>query len=249
MLREHLSQAHDAASRREAIVDTHVAWIDSLLSRRPARILDLACGPGLYASRLARLGHECTGVDYSPASIQYARTIAERDNLSCSYVQEDLRAAAFGEDFDLVMLISGELNVFRPADAHRILAKVRDALSTDGKLLLEVHPLDAVRSRGGRGRSWYASNGGLFSDSPHVCLQEHVWHEDTHTACVRYIILGNEGADVSVYGQTFQAYTDDGLRSLLRDCGFDDVESVASLTGDARDISLEFVVLVAQTGS
>jgi len=34
------------------------------LARGP-EVLDLGCGPGLYASRLARLGHECTGIDYT----------------------------------------------------------------------------------------------------------------------------------------------------------------------------------------
>ena len=54
MLREHLSQAHDAASRRFETIDKHVAWIHrAILGGRPAKILDLGCGPGFYASRLA----------------------------------------------------------------------------------------------------------------------------------------------------------------------------------------------------
>ena len=65
MLREHLSQQHDLASRRFAVIDQHVAWIyRSALQEKPSRVLDLGCGPGLYASRLARLGHTCTGIDF-----------------------------------------------------------------------------------------------------------------------------------------------------------------------------------------
>jgi 2-polyprenyl-3-methyl-5-hydroxy-6-metoxy-1,4-benzoquinol methylase len=64
MLREHLSQAHDGASRRFATIDRQVAWIhDQVLRRRPSRVLDLECGPGLYTERLAALGHACTGID------------------------------------------------------------------------------------------------------------------------------------------------------------------------------------------
>ena len=70
MLREHLTQSHDLASRRREKIDAHVEWIHrEVLAGSPARILDLACGPGLYASRLARLGHRCVGIDFSPASI------------------------------------------------------------------------------------------------------------------------------------------------------------------------------------
>ena len=69
MLAEHLTQEHDAASRKFAKIDRHVQWIHkNVLGGKPARILDLGCGPGLYALRLARLGHQHTGIDFSPAS-------------------------------------------------------------------------------------------------------------------------------------------------------------------------------------
>jgi SAM-dependent methyltransferase len=74
MLREHLSQEHDAASRRTETIAAHIAYIHTLLpAGRSARVLDLGCGPGLYAQRLAGLGHSVHGIDFSPASIEYAR--------------------------------------------------------------------------------------------------------------------------------------------------------------------------------
>lgn len=41
----------------------------------PTRILDLGCGPGLYTSRLARLGHCCVGIDFSEYAGLYERGI------------------------------------------------------------------------------------------------------------------------------------------------------------------------------
>src|SRR5258708_7764858 len=67
LLREHLDQDHDSASRRIVEVDRHVARLRRLLPEAPAEVLDAACGPGLYAVRLARLGHHVTGVDVGPA--------------------------------------------------------------------------------------------------------------------------------------------------------------------------------------
>lgn len=55
MLAEHLSQEHDLASRKSATIERQVGWIfTEVLGAKPARLLDLACGPGLYTSRLAR---------------------------------------------------------------------------------------------------------------------------------------------------------------------------------------------------
>ena len=83
MLREHLSQEHDLASRRSQIIDRQVDWLHrDVLGGRPGRILDLACGPGLYAHRLARLGHAVVGIDFGPAAIQYGREVAARSGLA-----------------------------------------------------------------------------------------------------------------------------------------------------------------------
>ena len=96
MLQEHLSQAHDAASRRFNVIDRQVEWIQaSILTNQPSDILDLGCGPGFYAERLARLGHTIHGIDYSPASIQYATQTAQRDCLACTYACQDIRQAGF----------------------------------------------------------------------------------------------------------------------------------------------------------
>ncbi len=74
MLENHLSQEHDWASRTNTAIDAQVAFIHRQLPSE-AHILDLGCGPGLYTSRLNALGHQCTGVDFSPASINYARSL------------------------------------------------------------------------------------------------------------------------------------------------------------------------------
>ncbi len=51
MLAEHLTQSHDAASRRFDKIDSHVACINrELLKGTSTRVLDLGCGPGLYTS-------------------------------------------------------------------------------------------------------------------------------------------------------------------------------------------------------
>ncbi len=101
MLDEHLSQAHDAASRRAACIDRHVRWIhEHVLESGAGRVLDLGCGPGLYTERLARLGHACAGIDFSPASIAYARERAAAEGLPCTYVEQDLCKARLGEEIE-----------------------------------------------------------------------------------------------------------------------------------------------------
>lgn len=247
MLEEHLSQDHDRASRRSETIDAHVGWIhEHLLEGRTAKVLDLGCGPGLYTSRLAQRGHECTGIDYSPASIAYAVDRARSGNLRCRYLGEDLRRAEYGTGFGLVMLIFGELNVFRPTDARAILEKANRALAKDGLLLLEPHTFDVVRTIGEAGRHWYSGERGLFSDRPHLCLQEHSWDPASNTATIRYFIVDATSGEVSSHAQSFQAYSDGEYLSLLAGCGFDGVELIPSLAGAAGEPTDGLIAIVAR---
>ena len=247
MLREHLTDAHDAASRRATIIERHVAWIHrALLEQRPSRILDLGCGPGLYTSRLARLGHTCEGVDWSPASIAYARAEAAAAGLACRYQQADLRTADYGAGADLAMLIFGELNVFARADAERILRRAHAALCDSGLLLLEPHTIAAVRAIGAQPPGWHTAERGLWSDEPYLCLEEHFWDEATATATTRFFVVDLGTGAVSRYAQSFQAYTSAHYAILLAEQGFDLLREYPALGGHADAVHDPFTCLVAR---
>ncbi len=50
MLRHHLDPMSPAASRTHAFIDRSVDWLCAVLGLGPSsRVLDLGCGPGLYA--------------------------------------------------------------------------------------------------------------------------------------------------------------------------------------------------------
>jgi SAM-dependent methyltransferase len=246
MLEEHLSQAHDAASRRSGIIDRQVQWIHrEVLSTRPSRILDLGCGPGLYSQRLAALGHNCTGIDYSPASIAYAKDQANKERLAIRYEQEDIRRADFPDGQDLVMLISGELNVFSVSDARGLVGKAAGCLAASGKLILEVHAPGVLRRQGEEPPSWYSSRSGLWSGSAHICLQENFWDAESSTATTRYFVIDAATGKTKAESATYQDYSDDEYDALLVDAGFKTVKKYPSLTGVADEQQRYFTVRVA----
>lgn len=247
MLKEHLSQDHDAASRRFAIIDQHVDWIHRhVLNGQATRILDLGCGPGLYTHRLAQRGHTCTGIDFSPASIAYAREQAENADLDCTYSQQDIRTADYGSDYGLVMLVFGEFNVFRPAEAEDILRKAHRALKPSGFLILEPHTFDAVRELGEAPSSWHSAESGLFSDEPYLCLQENVWSAKENAAIQRYFVIDAMTSKVTRHSSSMQAYTDSKYRTLLNEQGFGNVTFYAALGGSEERSVSPLQVILAQ---
>ncbi len=247
MLQEHLSQEHDAASRRFATIDEHVAWIhEQLLAGKPTQILDLGCGPGFYTYRLAALGHQCMGIDFSPASIAFATAQAEQAGLDCTYREQDIRTAAYGSGYGLVMLIFGELNVFRPEEARHILEQAYHALAPGGLLLLEPHTHAQIVALGQEAASWSTATSGLFSATPHLYLQENGWDEQHGVAITRYYIVDATTTAVTLHSSSMQAYTDEAYQSLLNEVGFGDGTWYSALGQHSEDLEWTLPAIVAR---
>jgi len=195
-----------------------------VLGSTPSRVLDLGCGPGLYGNRLARLGHVVRGIDFSPASIRHAQAEAEGQELEASYDLADLRAADFGHDLDVIMLVYGELNVFRQDGAAAILVRARDALRPSGHILVEPHTYAALRSSGLAAPRWQALPSGPFSERPHLLLEESFWDEPRGVTTHRWYVIDAATRAVERHADSMQAYTDAAYAALLEEAGFQSVE-------------------------
>ena len=220
MLAEHLSQDHDLASRRAEWIDKQVAWIHGdLLSGQTVRVLDLGCGPGLYSHRLAARGHHCEGIDFGPASIEYARQHSPDDS-RCEFVLGDIREVAFGGPYDLAMILFGELNVFSPAEALAILRKAHASLAPEGRLIAEVQTADAVERVGCAEPSEWTSESGLFSDRPYHCRIERRWLAGERVAVQTFHVTESDTGRTHEFRSTNQVWLDPDLAELLTAAGF-----------------------------
>lgn len=223
MLKEHLSQEHDLASRKKEIIEAQADWIHrEICDSNPGRLLDIGCGPGFYIMEFLSLGYECTGIDFSPASIEYAQ---EKIGGGANLILGDIRETGFGTGFDIATMIYGEFNVFSPAECREILLKANSALVAGGKLLLEVHTFNAVKRIGEAPDGWYKEKTGLFSPNPHVCLIENFWFDDLYTSLQKFIVIDVLNGDVKSYRSTTKAWTEAEYKELLSDAGFVNISS------------------------
>jgi SAM-dependent methyltransferase len=246
MLREHLSQLHDGASRRLELVERHVRWIhEALLAGRRQRILDLGCGPGLYVRRFASLGHVAVGIDIAPAALAHAQAQREESPGRESYILADFLALPVTGPFDLVMILHGEFNTLTPAQARGLLVRLAGVLAPNGRLLIEAHPLRAVEAMGSRGRVWYAVRSGLFGPGPHLRMDESRWDAETSRSTNLNWVLDPATLSVQRFGTVTQGYSEQDYARLLADAGFPRQERYASLTGDGSDEN--YIVLLAST--
>jgi SAM-dependent methyltransferase len=237
MLREHLDQSHDRASRRSAVIDDQVEFIHTrILDSSPARILDLACGPGLYVRRLTDLGHSCVGIDFSPAAVAHAR----KSTPGAEFIEGDLRSATFPGEFDLVMMLYGQINVFRRAEAADIIARALATLTPGGHLLLEAQSADHVRTTGQEPPTWTTQSTGLFSSRPHILLTESFWDERSRTATERFYVIDIETTAVTRYAMSNEAYTEQEYAELLS--GYEEIQTTVHEPGWTKGDGLTLVV-------
>jgi SAM-dependent methyltransferase len=204
----------------DAYDDRLVAFIVEVLGLQPgARVLDVGCGSGAHARRLARRGIEVVGLDIAPSLVRYCIEASAAEELPlASFVVGDMRelgdGPGFAAPFDAVVMLSTSFGFFDDATNQHVLERVAHLLGRDGGVLLQVmDPLSfAERQRQGvfqeerpEGSYWtetlfdpatFTSHSGFrFTDAAGTV---HLWEEH----------------------ERIRVYTLPELRGMLRSAGF-----------------------------
>jgi len=162
----------DAPGHRPTSPAVRAAWtaaIEALLPGPPARVLDCGAGTGFVSLIAARLGHEVTALDLSPAMLDKLRAAADRQGLRIDVVVGDATEAPDG--FDVVIERHLLWTLTEPGAA---LAAWRRAAPTGRLVALEslwgrVDPLEVVRAGLWRGvKRWRRTPPDHHGDYPDV---------------------------------------------------------------------------------
>lgn len=126
--------AADHGLRHPVARDAWQALLVSLIGDRRSRIADLGCGTGTLSVLLAELGHEVTGLDFSPAMIQRAREKSRTAGADATFVCADASAPPLPmSHFDVVLSRHVLWAMPVPAQALRNWAEL---LRPDGRIVL-----------------------------------------------------------------------------------------------------------------
>jgi 2-polyprenyl-3-methyl-5-hydroxy-6-metoxy-1,4-benzoquinol methylase len=102
-------------------------------------LLDLACGTGRMALRLAAQGYQVTGVDITPEMIAWARHKAAKQAASIEWVVADARAFQLQKQFSFIYMLENVFQFFlMREDQEAMLARVREHLLPGGCFLFET---------------------------------------------------------------------------------------------------------------
>jgi len=244
MLKCHLNPDMDAASRKRETIEQITGWLYSRLGLQSGqRLLDLGCGPGLYAESFSRMGLRVTGVDFSSGSIQYARESAEANGLDIEYICGNYLNTPLGSGYDAAVIIYYDLGVLFPWDRDLFLARVYNALAPGGWFAFDV--LGPGAKGNGHTQEWWASSqSGFYRPGPHVVLTDY-FHYPQEQAWLDQYVIGDEG-ETKVIRNWEHYYTPAGITAVLEKAGFGVQEVRSDLAGAQLSESTKTLAVLAQ---
>ena len=133
----------------EAVSDAQAETIWRLLDLEPGmEVLDLACGHGRIANRLAQRGVRVTGLDVTPLFLEQARRDAAERSVEVDYVFGDMRSLPWPERrFECVISWFTSFGYFDDIGNQKVLSEAHRVLRRGGRLLIENNNLAELLSR------------------------------------------------------------------------------------------------------
>ncbi len=203
----------------------------------PARVLDLACGPGRHALELAQRGFRVTGVDLSKHLLSEARRRAREAGLTIEFIEQDMREFQAAGDFACAVNLFTSFGFFQdPADDRRVVENVYRALEVEGAFVLDTMGKE-ILSRIFQTRDWREHDGELW-------LYERTVREDWSWIENRWIVV-RDGVQKE-FKISHRLYSATELSRLMLEAGFKTVDAYGDFAGTPYDHHARRLVVVAR---
>ena len=247
MLQHHLDPYSDIASRNHDFIRRAALWLVDEFGLIERSVLDLGCGPGLYAHKLARLGAKVTGLDFSRRSIEFAETRADEEGLSATFKVADYLTYDTDESFDLICLVYGDYGVLAPEQRRQLLQRAQRWLEPGGVIVLDVFSTLHLRSVGEASSIDAHLDGGFWSPNPHFVLTTRFRYDSAGAYLDRHLIV-EEDRRWEVFNW-MQCFDRERLQAELTEVGLEVSAWLGSVAGDPFDReSPEFAVVARRVG-
>ena len=233
LLELHINPENDVASRSRVKIERITNWILERTCIPQMKILDLGCGPGLYAERLAQKGHSIIGVDYSANSIQYATRQAKEKKLNIEYLKKNYLDLDFDSQFDLVILIYLDFCALIPKERDKVLENIYRALKKDGLFICDVVNERNIDKKT-ISQSWEVQESGFWKNTPYIALTNGYHYPEEKVLANHHIVIG-EHDTVDTYIFWSHYYEKGDLVKILESKGFTDIKDFENVLPESGD--------------
>ncbi len=217
--------------------DAIVAFYMDILHREglnPRTAVDLACGTGSVAIRLAQMGMSVLGVDMSEEMLTVACQKAEDLKNRPRFVCQQLQQLYLPRGVDLAVCALDSMDyILDPEDCKEAIRRIYKALNPGGCFIFDVNTPEKLR----------AMDGQIFVDEDDdvFCLWRGEFDDDTNICSYGMDLFQRRG---DLWERSFEehqeyAYSQQQLTDYLRQAGFTGIEVFAAPGQEGQRIYLK----------
>ncbi|WP_313527494.1 class I SAM-dependent methyltransferase [Anaerotignum sp.] len=218
MLKAHLDPEFEGASRKLTFIEESVSWIKDVVS--PVKyplLLDVGCGPGIYAERFAKIGYQVTGIDFSKRSINYAKSSALKNGLDIAYHYQDYLTMRLNTAFDFATMIYCDYGALSKDDRAILMRNVYHHLKPGGKFLLDVFSVPKYNILKEEQVWETCQNGGFWREEKYIAFSG-LYKYPNNVSLEQISILSAK--DTATYYLWTSYFTKDDLVNEAKKAGF-----------------------------
>lgn len=219
-----------------------IAFWRRMAERHGPAVLELACGTGRIGAVLAQTGFSVTGIDLAPPMLALARTKSAR----ARWVEADVRCFDLAERFGLIAFPYDTFtHLHSRQDVLDCLATVRRHLAADGRFVIDLKNPAYVRGLGNEPTApdRYATFTDPRTGQTITALRVLRWATDTRMLHRTLKYICDQGDPPPPETLRLRIYEPDELENLLRDGGFEVVETFGDYDGGAfTDASPQYLL-------
>lgn len=221
MLSAHLDESNDRATYNKELRNDIVQNIISTSAlTKGEKLIDLGCGPGIYAKEFAGQGIDYTGIDISRQSLGYAMNHKGQFRDNIHYIHGDYTSNTFKGKYDCATMIWCDFGALSPDIRDNMLMNVRNCLNQGGYFCFDVlatkSHIDETKN------SWRVEKDGFWQKGQYIVLERNRYYETVNSTLHMAIVASEKG--VKTYRIWDKRYTETELRKVLNNIGFEVVD-------------------------
>ena len=239
MLKVHLDQDSDGASRKKTSIIKIIDFIDTH-ANHAGRLLDLGCGPGLYTSVFKDKDYEVTGIDFNKASIEYAKE--ERKDIT--YILGDYIEQYPEGNYDMVIMIYCDLGTHSDANRNKLLHHIYNSLNEGGTFIFDVFTEELVKDKQ-ETKSWeHSPSGGFWSSHEYLLLSQTFHYPEQKAFAYQYNLLTDKEDKHFIVWDRY--YSPEEITTILKGIGFRNVSIQSNILDSNNFTSNHEMFVVAK---
>lgn len=227
-------------------------FADSIIQSRYPRarnVLDICCGTGEHAVRMAQRGYIVTVIDASPDMINLAEKKAEREGVSIDYHCTDIKNFVHTNKYDAAYCLGYTfLYMLTHTDAMDFFKTIHGALVSEGVFLVDFINGWSLVTEPTRDKYFYQDEKVNIFQFEHTSVnkEERLMHIEY---C--YLIDRNDGNVKTIFAEEYlRIFFDDEVQMLMNISGFKNIQSFGDYTiDDKKSVDVpNIVIVVGQKG-